>query len=342
MGEKLMFARNSMAFFRRFGMLMVLILIAAILSALSPRFLTLGNLMNVARQVSINGVVAAGMTVVILSGGIDLSVGSVVALTGALAAGTLAVSGNPWLSMLVGLGAGALLGAINGIFIAWPKLPPFIVTLAMMALARGLTLVYTGGRPIMFDSPVYDLLGSGYFLGVPVPVMLMIAVYLAAYFLLNATRFGRYVYAIGGNEQACRLSGISVDKIKVAIYATGGLLAGLSGIILTARLISAQPTAGVGYELDAIAAVILGGTSLSGGEGGVGSTVVGALIIGVLANGLNLLDVSPFYQEVAKGLVILVAVILDWLIHRAAGEGAGARENEEKNGRGQSAAGEVS
>ncbi|MGE5577889.1 MAG: ABC transporter permease [Syntrophothermus sp.] len=311
-----MSARNGMAFFRRFGMLMILVFLVAVLSVLSPRFLTLGNLMNIARQVSINGVVAAGMTVVILSGGIDLSVGSVVALTGALAAGTLAASGNPWLSMAVGLGVGALLGTINGIFIAWPKLPPFIVTLAMMALARGLTLVYTGGRPMMLDSPVYDFLGSGRLFGVPVPVVLMAAVYLGVHLLLQATKFGRYVYAIGGNEQACRLSGIRVDRIKTAVYGMGGLLAGLSGIILTARLISAQPTAGVGYELDAIAAVILGGTSLSGGEGGVGSTVVGALIIGVLANGLNLLNVSPFYQEVAKGLVILVAVILDWLIHK--------------------------
>lgn len=302
---------------KRFGMLIILGLIILVISLLSDRFFTVSNFLIILRQVSINAVVAAGMTVVILSAGIDLSVGSVVALAGVLSAGTLAATGSTFWAVLVGLGAGSVLGALNGVFIAYPKLPPFIVTLATMVLARGLTLVYTQGRPILVDSRAFEFIGGGYVGGIPVPVILMAAVYVLLYFVLSWTKFGRFVYAIGGNEQACRLSGINVDGIKVAIYAISGFFAGLTAIVLTSRLLSAQPTAGVGYELDAIAAVILGGTSLAGGEGGLGGTIIGAIIIGVLANGLNLLNVSPFFQDVAKGLVILFAVLLDRLIHTA-------------------------
>lgn len=306
-----------LAVVKRFGMLIILGLIILVISLLNERFFTVSNFLIILRQVSINAVVAAGMTVVILSAGIDLSVGSVVALAGVLAAGALAATGSTALAVLVGVGAGAALGAVNGVFIAYPRLPPFIVTLATMVLARGLTLVYTEGRPILVDSRAFEFVGGGYIFNIPVPVLLMGLVYVLLYLILSWTKFGRYVYAIGGNEQACRLSGMNVEGIKVAIYAISGFFAGLTAIVLSSRLLSAQPTAGVGYELDAIAAVILGGTSLSGGEGGLGGTIVGAIIIGVLANGLNLLNVSPFFQDVAKGLVILFAVLLDRLIHTA-------------------------
>lgn len=318
-GEKPVHKLETGDLFRRYGMLIILIGIIAIISVFSERFLTVSNFLIIMRQVSINGLVAAGMTAVILTGGIDLSVGAVLALTSAFSAGALAASGSAFLAISVGLTLGALLGLVNGSFIAWIKLPPFIVTLALMALSRGLTLVYTQGRPILVNSGVYEFIGGGYIGSVPFPVILMALVYLILYLILENTKFGRLVYAVGGNEQACRLSGISVEKIKMAVYGLSGLLAGLAGIVLTSRLTSAQPTAGQGYELDAIAAVILGGTSLSGGEGKISGTIVGAFIIGVLANGLNLLNVSPFFQDVAKGLVILFAVLLDKLLHTTTG-----------------------
>jgi len=211
-----------------------------------------------------------------------------------------------------------MIGSVNGFFVSYAKLPPFIVTLATLALARGFTLVYTEGRPLLVDSPVFDMIGGGFIAGIPVPVLIVAAVYVVVGFVLNQTKFGRLIYAIGGNEQACKLSGINVERNKMLVYVWCGFLAGLSSVILTARLLSAQPTAGAGYELDAIAAVILGGTSLSGGEGGVRGTLIGAFIIGVLANGLNLLNVSPFYQDVAKGAVILAAVLMDKAFHSTA------------------------
>lgn len=300
---------------RRYGMLIILLAIIIAISFLSDRFLTLSNFMVITRQVTINGIVAAGMTVVILSGGIDLSVGAVMALAGALSAGALASTNSCFLAVLVGLFMGAIFGAANGVLVAYPKLPPFIVTLATMALARGLTLVYTGGRPILVNNESYEIIGGGYVRGIPIPVLIMAMLYVIMYIILKNHRFGRLVYAIGGNEEACRLSGINVERVKIGIYTLSGLMAGLTGVVLTSRLISAQPTAGAGYELDAIAAVILGGTSLSGGQGHIGGTIIGAFIIGVLSNGLNLLNVSPFYQDVAKGIVILTAVLLDRLLY---------------------------
>jgi ribose transport system permease protein len=239
-------------------------------------------------------------------------------LAGCFAAGALHATGNSWLAVLVALGVGLTIGSVNGFFVSYTKLPPFIVTLATLALARGFTLVYTEGRPLLVDSPVFDMIGGGFVAGIPVPVLIVAVVYIVVGFVLNQTKFGRLVYAIGGNEQACRLSGINVERNKMLVYMWCGFLAGLSSVILTSRLLSAQPTAGTGYELDAIAAVILGGTSLSGGEGGVRGTLVGAFIIGVLANGLNLLNVSPFYQDVAKGAVILAAVLMDKAFHSTA------------------------
>jgi ribose transport system permease protein len=303
---------------RRYGMTFILLAMIAALSFMNPRVFSVSNFLTIMRQVAINGALAAGMTMVILTGGIDLSVGGNVALAGCFAAGALQSTGNPWIAIVVALGVGLMIGMVNGFFVSYAKLPPFIVTLATLALARGFTLVYTEGRPILVDSPIFEVIGGGFLAGVPVPVLIVAVVYLIVGFVLNRTKFGRLVYAIGGNEQACRLSGVNVERTKMLVYVWCGLLAGLSSVILSARLLSAQPTAGTGYELDAIAAVILGGTSLSGGEGGVGGTLVGAFIIGVLANGLNLLNVSPFYQDVAKGAVILAAVLMDKAFHSTA------------------------
>ncbi len=311
--------RFPLELLRRYGMLIILLVIIVVISFLSDRFLTLSNFLIVTRQVTINGIVAAGMTVVILSGGIDLSVGAVIALAGAISAGVLAGTQSLVLAVGVALFMGALFGAVNGGLVAYPKLPPFIVTLATMALARGLTLVYTGGRPILVDHRAYEFIGAGFLGPIPFPVVIMAVLYVVLHIILKHHKFGRLVYSIGGNEEACRLSGINVERIKVGIYTLSGLMAGLTGVVLTSRLISAQPTAGTGYELDAIAAVILGGTSLAGGQGHIGGTIIGAFIIGVLSNGLNLLNVSPFYQDVAKGIVILTAVLLDRLLYATGG-----------------------
>lgn len=315
---------------RRYGMLIVLILMVILASMLSDRFLTTANLLNVTRQVAINAILAAGMTIVIISGGIDLSIGSVVAISGALGAGAMAAGAGWFTGMLITLLVGLALGITNGLFIAYGQLPPFIVTLATMALARGFTQVYTGGRAIAVSNRTFQLFGHGYVGSIPVPVIIMVVVYILGYLFFKHTKLGRLVYAVGGNEHACRMAGIRVNRVKVAIYGINGMLAGLVGVVLTARLFSAQPTAGVSYEMDAIAAVILGGTSLAGGRGHIGGTIIGALIIGVLGNVFNLLDVSPFYQDVAKGLVILVAVLLDRMFHAGGslrkGVGRGAEQ----------------
>ncbi|TDO92194.1 ribose ABC transporter membrane protein [Halanaerobium saccharolyticum] len=289
-----------------------LLVLIIILSFLSPYFLTIPNLLNIVRQVSIIAIISFGMTMVILTGGIDLSVGSMLAFSGAITAGMIINSGlNVFLAIFIGLAAGTALGLFNGIAVAKAKLPAFIVTLAMMTIARGFTLIYTNGRPISGFDETFRFFGAGYLGRIPVPVVIMFLLLFVIYILLKKTPLGRYIYAIGGNEKATKLSGINTDKIKIAVYALNGFLAAVSGIILTSRLNSAQPMAGEGYELDAIAAVVLGGTSLSGGSGGVVGTIIGALIIAVLNNGLNLLNVSSFYQLVAKGAVILLAVFLD-------------------------------
>lgn len=298
---------------QKIGPLIGLILITVILSIVSSSFLTLENVFNVLRQVSINALIAFGMTFVILTGGIDLSVGSILALSSAITAGMLASGMDPILAMFIGLGSGAVMGAINGLFITKGKVAPFIATLATMTIFRGLTLVYTDGRPItgLSNSSFFEIMGRGYFGWIPVPVIWMLVCYVILYFILKKTTFGRRVYAIGGNEEASILSGIRANSVKIWIYSITGTLSALAGIILASRLDSAQPTAGASYELDAIASVVLGGTSLSGGKGWIFGTLVGALIIGVLNNGLNLMNVSSFYQQVVKGGVILLAVLLD-------------------------------
>ncbi len=295
------------------GALVGLLVIIVALAILSPNFLTMDNLMNVFRQVSINALIAFGMTFVILTGGIDLSVGSILALSSALTAGFMVGGMNSILAMFIGILLGALMGAANGVAVAKGKIAPFIATLATMTIFRGLTLVYTEGKPItgISDSFAFQLVGRGYFFGIPFPVVITVIAFIILYILLRKTTFGRSVYATGGNEEAARLSGLKIDRIKIAVYSISGAMAALAGVILTSRLNSAQPTAGTSYELDAIAAVVLGGTSLAGGRGHITGTLIGALIIGVLNNGLNLLGVSSFYQQVVKGGVILLAVLLD-------------------------------
>ncbi|WP_207456114.1 ribose ABC transporter permease [Azospirillum sp. SYSU D00513] len=292
-----------------------LVLLMAAVSLLSPSFLTVDNLLNILRQTSINAVIAVGMTFVILSGGIDLSVGSVLAICGAVCASLVGADVNLWLAVALALTLGAGLGAANGIAVGVGAVQPFIATLVSMTILRGATLVYTDGRPITTGegaaADAFWSVGGGYVLGLPVPVLIAALVFALGAVVLTLTRFGRYTYAVGGNEVVARLSGIGVNRVKTAVYALSGLLAALAGVILTARLESAQPTAGASYELDAIAAVVVGGTSLSGGRGSLFGTLVGALIIGVLNNALNLMDVSSYYQMIAKGAVILLAVLLD-------------------------------
>lgn len=297
--------------FVRFQAVLALVLLGVVLSVLTDRFLEISNLMNVARQASINAIIAAGATLVILSGEIDLSPGSVLALSGAISAGLVSSGLNPFLGILSGLGLGTVAGLVNGLLVTRFRIPSFIATLGMMTAARGLTLVYTGGRPVTVMDQTFAFAGDGYLGPIPMPIIIMAVVFVAGYVLLNYTLLGRYIYAVGSNEEATRLSGIDSSKIKLIAFAIAGLTAALSGIVVTGRIYSAQPTAGVGYELDAIAAVVLGGTSLSGGQGSIVGTLIGALIISVLSNGLNLLDVSSFYQQVVKGLVIVLAVLLD-------------------------------
>ncbi|AUL97747.1 ribose ABC transporter permease [Vibrio vulnificus] len=295
--------------------LIALLFLIVVVSFLNPNFFTVDNILNILRQTSVNAIIAVGMTLVILTAGIDLSVGSVLALCGAFAASLVAMEVPVLIAVPTALLAGAALGAISGVIIAKGKVQAFIATLVTMTLLRGVTMVYTDGRPISTGftdtADAFAWFGTGYALGIPVPVWLMVIVFAAAWYLLNHTRFGRYVYALGGNESATRLSGINVDKVKIGVYAICGLLAALAGIIVTSRLSSAQPTAGMGYELDAIAAVVLGGTSLMGGKGRIMGTLIGALIIGFLNNALNLLDVSSYYQMIAKAAVILLAVMVD-------------------------------
>jgi ribose/xylose/arabinose/galactoside ABC-type transport system permease subunit len=310
---------------RDYGSLLGLLLIGAALSLLSDRFLTTSNLINVARQVSINAIVAAGMTIVIITGGIDLSVGSTIALAGCAALLVARLLGDV-AGMTVGILAAAGVGLLNGALVAWGRVPPFITTLATMTVVRGAALVLTNGEPIVKTEGPYLWLGQASVGPIPVPILLMVATLFGAHWFLSRTRWGTYVYAVGGNAEAARLSGIGLAGMQILVYVLGGALAGLAGLVLAARLSSAQPNTGVGFELDAIAAVVLGGTSLMGGEGTIWGTTVGAFIIGVLNNGFNLMNVSPFYQLIAKGAVIVLAVLVDQLLKAGVASGV-ARGN---------------
>lgn len=302
--------------------LLALALMAIAMTLLSDNFATTDNLFNVLRQTSVNLCISVGMTLVILTGGIDLSVGSILALTGAIAAGLTRdgiclttidtfVGITFWGGCLAAVLVGGLLGAFNGCIITRFRVPPFVATLGMMTIARGLTMLYTGGFPITGLGSGFEYVGTGWLLGIPMPVWVALLLILLFAFVMRHTRTGRYIYAIGGNERASLLSGIRTDRIILLVYTLAGILSAVAGLLVTARLDSAQPNAGNGYELDAIAAVVIGGASLSGGKGSIWGTVVGALIIGVLNNGLVLLNVSPFWQQVVKGMVILLAVVMD-------------------------------
>jgi inositol transport system permease protein len=293
------------------GLPLALVVLMLILFLAIPSFLTLANLVNVVRQVSINGILAVGVTFVLLTGGVDLSLGSVVALSGVLAARLAHPGQYPVVApVLVGVLAGMACGAANGAMVAWGKVAPFIVTLGMMTVARGLALVASGGRPVSDLSSDFTWLGrdAG---GVPIPVVILALIALCSFLFLRNMRLGRYVYAVGGNENAARAAGINVKAVKLFAYSVCGALAGLAGVVLAGRITTGQPNAGVGYELDAIAAGVIGGTSLSGGVGGVGGTILGVLLIGVINNSLDLLSVSSYYQAIVKGVIIVGAVWLD-------------------------------
>jgi ribose transport system permease protein len=297
----------------KLGPLLALLVLVIFVTILNPGFVAPTNLLNLLRQVSTNALIAFGMTFVILTGGIDLSVGSTLALSSALMAGGIVAGLDPFLAMILAIVAGALLGGFNGLLITKGKMAPFIATLATMTIYRGATLVFTNGNPItgIGDSFIFKFIGRGYLFGIPFPVVLMLICFALLYVLLHKMTFGRKVFAIGGNEKAAFIAGIKSDRIKIAIYAISGMMASVAGIIITSRLNSAQPTAGQSYEMDAIASVVLGGTSLSGGRGRIVGTLIGALIMGTLNNGLNLLGVSSFYQQIVKGIVIIIAVLLD-------------------------------
>jgi ribose transport system permease protein len=299
---------------RRLGTLAGLFGLCVLLWALTPHFLTVANLLNVLEQTSINAVIAAGMTFVIVSGGIDLSVGSLVAVAGVVLASTLHQGLPIAIAFAASLVVGFGFGLLNGLAITLGRLPPFIATLGMMSIARGCALLFTEGRPVSGFDPAFRSIATARLAGIPAPVFVTIAVYLLAHVVLSETRFGRYVYAVGGNEEATRLSGVNVRLHKTLVYGVSGLASAVAAVLLTARLNSAQPIAGIMYELDAIAATVIGGTSLMGGEGGLGGTVIGALIMGVLRNGLNLLGVSSFVQQIVIGLVIVVAVLIDTVL----------------------------
>jgi inositol transport system permease protein len=318
-----LFTRERLgALLRKYAIVFIFLAMVLLLSLLSPAFLKTQNLINVVRQISVIGFLAIGVTVVIISTGIDLSLGSVLGLAAVVAASFAQQEG--WkealypgmqfplvVPILAGLAVGVACGAVNGLLIATFRIPPFIATLGMMTAARGLAYIYSNGRPVSTLTDPFLFIGQGYLLGIPVPIILFAIVIIGTSLMLSFTRFGRNVYAIGGNELAARVSGINIYRTKIWIYIFSGLMAGLGGIVLTSRVASATPGLGIGFELDAIAAAVIGGTSFAGGIGTVWGTVIGALIIGTMNNGLDLLNVSPFYQQVVKGVIIVVAIIID-------------------------------
>jgi ribose transport system permease protein len=301
---------------RQFGTLLGLAALSVVLWAMTPYFLTIANLLNIAQQTSINAIVAVGMTYVIISGGIDLSVGSIVALSGVALGAALQDGQAVPIALAIAILVGLACGLLNGIIVSWGGLPPFIVTLGMMSIARGAALLFTEGRPVSGFDTGFRWLATGQVGPVPAPIVVTLIVYPIAHVVLTRTTFGRYVYAIGGNEEATRLSGVNVRLHKSVIYGVAGLASAIAAILLTARLNSAQPIAGMMYELDAIAATVIGGTSLIGGEGSLAGTLIGALIMGVLRNGLNLLGVSSFLQQIVIGAVIIAAVLIDTVLKR--------------------------
>jgi ribose/xylose/arabinose/galactoside ABC-type transport system permease subunit len=301
-------------YLRQYGIYIAFVLICIVISVLSPQFLSASNWSIIITQVSINALLAFGVTFVIISGGIDLSLGSIVAVSGVLTAMLAHSEGLPLIApILAGLISGSLLGLFNGFIITKSKIAPFIVTLGTMTIARGLALIFSKGRPISNLSDSFNFIGGGSFLGLPIPIYIFVFVFIICYILLNKTVLGRYIYAVGGNQEASRAAGINVNAVKISVYTIAGLLSGLAGVVLTSRITTGQPNAGAGFELDAIAAAVIGGTSTSGGKGTITGTLIGVLLIGVINNGLDLLNVSSYYQQVVMGLIIIGAVILDSL-----------------------------
>lgn len=302
--------RGFLTFLRRNPALIGIIGVTIALSIITDSFLSVYNIINVFRQTSIMAIMGFGMTMVIISGGIDLSVGSVLAFSAGVSASILS-GGYAFLGILAALVVGAAAGAFNGFMITKGKLQPFIVTLATMAIARSLTLGYMQGMPISRFPESFTFIGRGTIAGVPMPIIILLSIFVLSFYILKKTRLGLYIYSIGGNEEATKLSGINVDKYKIYVYVISGVFAAVSGMILAGRLNSAQPTFGTGYELDAIATVVLGGASLKGGKGTVYGTLFGALLLGIIKNGMNLMGVSPFYQDAVKGAIILIAVLIE-------------------------------
>ncbi|GAB2645607.1 ABC transporter permease [Emticicia sediminis] len=297
---------------RQYGIFVVFITICLILSFISPQFLTVSNWTIIITQASINALLAFGVTFVIITGGIDLSLSSMVAVTGVTAAMLAHPDTFPVaLPIFAGLLAGLLMGVFNGFIITKSKIAPFIVTLGTMTIGRGLALILSKGRPISNLSDSFNFIGGGEVLGIPFPIIVLIIIFTICSITLKKTLLGRYIYAVGGNEQAARASGINVNQVKMAVYSISGLLAGLAGVLLTSRITTGQPNAGAGFELDAIAAAVIGGTSTSGGTGTMTGTLVGVLLIGVINNGLDLLNVTSYYQQVVMGIIIIGAVVLD-------------------------------
>lgn len=299
---------NARSFFKNYALLLSFAVICLVLTFTTDVFLTLGNLTDIVRQSSINGLVAVGMTYVILSGCIDLSAAATVALAGSIA-GKLSL--NPLLAVTAALGMGLLIGVINGILVTKSRVQPFILTLGMQMIIRGTSLVYTNGTTVYDVGQKFRIIGRGGFLGIPVPIVIFAVVLAATYIILNKSKLGRYTYAVGSNEEAARLSGIKTDQVRVVAYMTSGLLAALAGIVLTARVGAAEPLAATGWELDAVAAVIIGGTSLKGGQGGVLNTILGVFIISVINNGMTLMNIESFYHQIIKGIIIILAVLID-------------------------------
>ncbi len=305
--------KNIIQYLQDYGSFIALIFLVIVIGAISPDFRTVNNFLSLLRQSAINGLIAFGMTCVILTGGIDLSVGSVLALTSIICAHTIKIGLPAPLSMLIALIFGIILGTISGLMVTKSRLQPFIATLITMTGYRGLTMILSGGKPIsrLGNNLLLNQIGKGSFLGIPIPVWILIIFFAIFLFVLKKTVLGRQIYATGSNAKAAELAGININNIKLIVYAVSGFMASLSGLILVSRLGSAQPTLGSGYELDAIAAVALGGTSMTGGRGKITGTLIGILIIAVLNNGLNIIGVSSYYQDVVKALVIFLAVISD-------------------------------
>lgn len=304
---------NLAATWEKVGMPFVLLVLVVFMLIKAPNFGTVSNLFNVARSISISAILAAGMTFVIITTGIDLSVGSTIAVSGCIAVLAAQQGLNPLLAILLGMVIGALIGLINGFLIAYCNLAAFIVTLGTMTFMRGLAYTITGGLPIVDNGLNFRALGNGYLFHVPIPFIVMIIVYVVMWIVLDKTKYGSHVYAVGGNAEAARLAGINVKGVLLSVYVIAGLCAGLAGCIFAARVVSAQPTAGDGYEMDAIAAAVLGGTSLMGGKGKIPGTLIGTIIFGVLTTGLVLMNVPFFTQQLVKGIVIIIAVLIDGL-----------------------------